>query len=411
MQFSKLQLNVRSFLDKKHFFLIAYFCFLLGFFVVPSTHWHNNFFYVFLLFPYLITFRTKNIRIFRRSKIWILSLVLAGYMCLTLLWADNSAAEDYIYYLRRPVYIFVFLSLTIELVRKYPKFTSHLFVLLCWVASITGVASAVWFYSSHSFPTARLAHFGDQLRNAVAGGNVYGMMAIICCFYVLKRREAHTAIYTGILSVIFFSAVLTWSRAPLAALFGTLLIAGIIARDKTVIGIVSVFTIIGVLMYFHVEGVKETIFRAGAWFVRKELWEQSLVRVWEAPFFGEGISANRRFTISDGSTWNHSHNVYIATALYGGLTGLFLFLAVILVGVWQSILCFHRQREVTYVALLVYACACMMFANHRVISHPDAIWLYFWLPLAILAAKEISNYKDRAGIPSKRVECVVPERG
>jgi len=196
----------------------------------------------------------------------------------------------------------------------------------------------------------------------------------------------------------------------LAALFGTLLIAGITVRDKRVIGIVSVVAIIGGLMCFDVEGVKDAIFKARGSFVRIEIWEQTLLRVREAPFFGEGISADRRVTI-DGSTWNHSHNVYIATALYGGLTGLFLFLAVILVGVWQSILCFHRQREVTYVALLVYACSCMMFANYRVISDPDVIWLYFWLPLAILAAKEISNYKDRAGIPSKRVECVVPERG
>jgi hypothetical protein len=36
----------------------------------------------------------------------------------------------------------------------------------------------------------------------------------------------------------------------------------------------------------------------------------------------------------------------------------------------------------------------MMSGNHTVISHPDAIWIYFWLPLAILAAKETSKYED-----------------
>jgi hypothetical protein len=67
-------------------------------------------------------------------------------------------------------------------------------------------------------------------------------------------------------------------------------------------------TIIGVVMYFHMEGVKETILRPGAWSIRVEIWEQTLARVREALFFGEGISTDRGFILSDGSTWNHSRN-------------------------------------------------------------------------------------------------------
>jgi O-antigen ligase len=228
------------------------------------------------------------------------------------------------------------------------------------------------------------------------------MVAIIGCFYVLKRREAHTGIYAGILSVILSSAVLTWSRGPLVALFGTLLIAGIIARDKRVVGIASFVAIIGGLMCFDVEGVKEMIFRAESGLYRVERWEQTLLRVREAPFFGEGISADRRITVSSGSTWNHSHNVYLATTLYGGLTGLILFLALLVVGLWRSIVCFRREEEFTYVGLLLFAFICMIFGNYRVISHPDAIWIYFWLPLAILAAKETSEYEDVGIRPEQR---------
>ena len=396
MTFSESKQNIISFWERKNLFLITYFCFFLGFFVVPSTHWHNNLFYFFVLFPYLVTFtfRTKSIKIFCRSKIWVLSLVLAGYMCLTLLWAQDAVFDDYLYYLRRPLYLFVLLSLTIELVLRYPSFIDDLFVFLCWTAAITGIISIFWFYSAHSFPIARLRHFGDQLQNPVAGASVYGMVAIICYFYVLKREKAHIWIYTGILVVVFSSAILTWSRAPLAALFTSFLIGTISIRDKRFLGIVICVTAICGLMWFYVEGVKETITRPGALRIRMEIWEQTLLRIKEALFFGEGISTDTRFTISDGSIWNHPHNVYLATALYGGLTGFFLFLALVVVGLWQSILCFRREKDVTYVVLLLYALTCMMSGNYRVISHPDAIWIYFWLPLALLAAKETTRCKD-----------------
>jgi O-antigen ligase len=178
--------------------------------------------------------------------------------------------------------------------------------------------------------------------------------------------------------------------------------AGIMTRDKRAIGIVTMVAIIGGLMFFNAEGVREMILRAKSGLHRVEIWEQTLLRVRESLFFGEGISADRRFTILDGSTWNHSHSVYLATALCGGITGLILFLALLLVGLWRSIVCFRQEEEFTYVGLLLFSSMCMMFGNYRVISHPDAIWIYFWLPLAILAAKETSEYGDFVIEPEKR---------
>ena len=178
MKFSELQLTIRSFLEQKHYFFITYFLFFLGFFVFPSTHWHNNFFYGIILFPYLVTLQPKRIRLICRSNIWILSMCIGGYMCLTLLWADNAVFKNYIYYLRRLVYLFVFLSLTIDLVLRYPKFIDYLFTFLCWTAAITAVASILWFYSSYSFPRDRLFFIGDQVQNPVVGASVYGMVTL-----------------------------------------------------------------------------------------------------------------------------------------------------------------------------------------------------------------------------------------
>ena len=81
MKISELQCTIRSFLENKHYFFIAYFFFMLCFFIVPSTHLHNNLFYGLILLPYLVTLQLKRIKLIYRSKLWLLSMVLAIYMC------------------------------------------------------------------------------------------------------------------------------------------------------------------------------------------------------------------------------------------------------------------------------------------------------------------------------------------
>jgi len=366
--------------------LITYFFFLLGFFVIPSTHWHNNIFYGLILFPYLVTLRLKRIQLICRSNLWILSMGLAIYM------SENAVFKDYVYYLRRPVYLFVFLSLTIELVLKYPKFIDYLFIFLCWVAAITAIVSMIWFFFSSSFPMSRLRFLGDQVQNPVVGASVYGMVALCCCFHVLKTKKSYAWIYTGLSVVILFSAALTQSRGPLGALLITFLIGAIITKNKNLLVIVLCVILFGGLMFFYIEGIKEMIIRRGSSY-RFEIWQQALARIQEAPFFGNGISTDNTFIMADGTKWNHPHNVYLSTTLYGGLTGLLLLLILQGLVLWEGFLCFFRENDFTYVALLLFAFICITTMNYRVISHPDALWIYFWLPLALLAAKKLSSDK------------------
>jgi len=372
--------------------LITYFFFLLGFFVIPSTHWHNNIFYGLILFPYLVTLRLKRIQLICQSNLWILSMVLSIYMCLTLLWAENVGFKDYVYHLRRLVYLFVFLSLTIELVLRYPKFIDGLFIFLCWVAAITTIVSIFWFYSSISFHLQRLNYLGDQVRNPVVGASVYGMVAIVCCFHFLKTKKLYTWIYTVLSVVILFSLALTQSRGPLGALLITFLIGAIIARNKKLLASVLCVILIGGLMFFYIEGFKGIIIKRGLSY-RFEIWDQTLTKIKEAPLFGNGISTDNAFIMADGKKVNHPHNVYLGTTLYGGLIGLFLLLILQALTLWEGFLCFLRENDFTYVALLFFAFICITIMNDRVINHPDALWIYFWLPLALLAGKKLSRDK------------------
>jgi len=36
---------------------------------------------------------------------------------------------------------------------------------------------------------------------------------------------------------------------------------------------------------------------------------------------------------------------------------------------------------------------CITTVNYRAMNHPDAFWMYFWLPVALLAGKKLSSDK------------------
>lgn len=392
MKFLNLQHTIRSFLEKKHFFFITYFLFLLGFFVFPSTHWHSNFFYAIILFPYLITLQFKRIQLISRSNLWVLSMVFASYMCLTLLWADNVGFKDYVYHLRRLIYLFVFLSLTIELVLRYPKFIDCLFTFLCWIAAITAVISIIWFFITNSFPKSRLGFLGGQVQNPVEGAIVYGMVALCCCFHGLKTKKSSAWIYAGLTMVILVSVALTQGRTPLGSLFVTFLIGAIITRNKKLFVIVLSVILFGVLMVFYLEGIKEIITRRGFSY-RFEVWQQTLPIIKEAFLFGEGISTEIKFIMSNGKTLNHCHSVYLGITLHGGFIGLFMFFIIQAFSLWESFLYFLRENDFTYTAVLLFSFICITTVNYRALNHPDAFWMYFWFPLALLAGKKLSSDK------------------
>ncbi|MBW2090105.1 MAG: O-antigen ligase family protein [Deltaproteobacteria bacterium] len=219
---------------------------------------------------------------------------------------------------------------------------------------------------------------GDQVRNSVVGANVCGMVTLVCFFHVIKSKESYVWIYTVLSVVILFSVVLTQSRGPLGALLITFLIGAVLTRNKKILCTILCVILIGGVMFFTIDEIREMITRRGFSY-RLEIWQQILLRIKEALFFGEGISTENIFIMADGSKWNHPHNVYLATALYGGLIGLFLLFILQAVALWEGFRCFLRKNDFTFVALFLFAFICITTANYRVISHPDAIWIYLFI--------------------------------
>ena len=380
-----LRSEIVGVLERNHVYWLLYGLFILGFFVSPSVRWHNNFYYALIIPLYLISLRKGKFQIFFHSKIWLLSMLLALYFFLTVFWAQNPGEEGVLYYLRRPVYLFVFLSLTMELVLRYPKFVDHLFVFVAWVGTIMAVISIFCFYASASFPAARLVHFADQLHGEIEGGIIHGMIALVIYFYILKRVGGYwKALYFIFMGILLGAALLSQSRGPVGSLLIAFFAGALITRDKKLLISFGCAMVIIIALFLNVEPFQKAVTQRG-WSARIELGQKILARADNSIYFGKGISTNNDFVISSGKKLPHTHNVYLGALLYGGIAGLLLFLGLLALAFLQALKHFYISGDIVWFLLILFAAACIVTGQDKLLTHPNSMWLFFWLPLGLVA--------------------------
>jgi O-antigen ligase len=105
--------------------------------------------------------------------------------------------------------------------------------------------------------------------------------------------------------------------------------------------------------------------------------------------FGHGLLIRYSLVIADGGKIDDPHNLYIETWLVGGLTGLGLLFALIGRSVWQGYRYFIREKNITYLVLVIFASICAFTDSAKIIDHPWPFYFYFWFPIALLAAYEL----------------------
>lgn len=393
-----MRFKIVSFLERNHIYLILYGFFLLGFFTFPSVHWHNKFYYALIIPLYLISLNKGKFQIFLHSKIWVLSMILALYLFMTIFWAQNPEDDGILYYLRRPLYLFVFLSLAMELVLRYPKFIDYLFVLFAWAGTIMAVISIFCFYTSAPFPAARLVHFADQLHGAIEGGIIHGMIAMIIYFHILKRVGGYwKALYFIFMGILLGAALLSQSRGALGALLIVFFAGALITRDKKMLVSFGCAMAIMIALFLNVESFQKAVTQRG-WSYRIELGQKIIARANGSLYFGKGISTNNDFVISSGKKLPHTHNVYLGALLYGGIAGLLLFLGLLALAFRQALKYFFISGDIIYFLLILFAAVCIVTGQDKLLTHPNSMWLFFWLPLGLLAGLLCRTEKEETPV-------------
>ena len=391
--------TIRQGIATKNILSITFLLFLTGFFFFPDPNPHKLFFYIAVLPPFLLTLTRSDIRHLLDSKLAILCLIYWLYSFLTITWNPDTDAADVGKHLLRLINTACFFGIVLHLMRITPGYDRVLFKWLCWIAAGSAVFSIVYFYSSHPFPHVRLKNC-CHLHHAILGASAYGLVAVICFYRLIFEPDRNRRrLYRLIFFILLADMLLTKSRGPLLALVISVG-AGELLREN--IKPIALLAVIGIgyvlLVYLDVIQLSDFFTRNTLFSYRLEIWRLTWEKILTAPWFGHGINSDETVLLSVGEYAHHPHNVYLASLLHGGLVGGLLLLAICLASLVEGLKQARSRHQVIYLAMLVFGLVSMLTEGHQLITNPRPLWLFFWFPIAVLAAKQLA---PRAQHPAK----------
>jgi O-antigen ligase len=87
----------------------------------------------------------------------------------------------------------------------------------------------------------------------------------------------------------------------------------------------------------------------------------------------------------------------LATARDGGLVGLALHIAILIVALRKAIQAENSSLSSFYLSALLFGFLIMSIDKDQLIDRPRELWLFFWLPLAILLADDFDTESHDSG--------------
>jgi len=384
--------KIKEVLRKVKWLQLSYLLFVVGFFFMRSSKWHNNLYYAMVLAPFLLSFKWIRLDAFVRSKTYVLSIAYLVFLYITLFWAQAHALSDFSKYGFRLLYVFVFLTVTIDLAQKYPDFLRRLFMCLCWAAAFAGCISILIYLKNYPVPDARLWNIGRAYHPNQAA-SVYCLVIIICYYGFLKgKKEKYHHVYWGMTAVMLAVVVLTKSRGPTLAIGITIFFCSLLGRNKRTVTLATVlFFLVGVWAIINVDILCNLFERGDS--ARLEIWRLSLERSSNAVWLGHGISVKSSLSLANGENVHHPHNLFAANLFYGGLVGTVFLMLLIGYALYCAFLHYQESKDPMLMAMIIFSVVCGLTDNDKLLCHPRPIWLFFWLPIALVSIKELSLRK------------------
>jgi O-antigen ligase len=233
---------------------------------------------------------------------------------------------------------------------------------------------------------------------------MYGIIAIACTYLVLHQRAVKiNLLYLGPLLACLSYMLLAQSRGPLLSFTVSMLAWQLSAwllhkegshkhRNRPLVVLALLSVLISALIIVNPEYFKLVFLRKISYQYRLDIWEQLLIRIKNAPWFGHGLNADPRTEVSIGVIWQHPHSVYVATLLYGGIVGLLLLIAVVISGLWKGFGRVRQPMNLMAASMVLYGALCIAPNGNMLIHHPKPFWLFFWFPLALVVASELPDH-------------------
>lgn len=377
---------------------LSYTLFLAGFFCIANAVDLYKFYLVALLLPGILI-AGNTLWSLRKSALLYAILLYVGYMFMTSLWSIEFSPTE----LKRTFWIsasiIMFSLITVHIRHHYSNTYDGILKTTCFLTAIAAITSMVAWYSKNPFPWSRMngISFMDN-PNSIAFA--YGFFTLLSSHYALKSETLRSrSLFISISIVLMVSVLLTQSRAgALATVAAVALLCIHMLGRKSIILIITIFGALATATYLVAPSdlLSQQIHRGLP--ERPGIWKTVAEQVSNAPIFGNGLQ-KELLVDEQGSVSiaNYAHNAMLATARDGGFVGLSLHLAILIIALRRAIQVDNSSMSSLYLSALLFGFIVMTFDKDQLIDRPRELWLFFWLPLAILLAEDFDTESDDPG--------------
>ena len=385
---SNIVSSIRYKLQKTKFLGYTYLIFLAGFFFSPDNHLHRNYFYLFVIVPFLIGLDSSFIRNCIRSKLFQQSILFLLYFWASMFWTDTNLSSEQYYDLSRYfLMLVIFLMVTMMLSSISDESFNKIKFWLCSAACISAIIMVLIFYDSKNFPRTRLIGYFEYTQNPNQASMYFGFIGILAFHSILCSKYTwHKIFYWFVFMTLFVYILLCQSRGPLLAFITALVMGSIFGKNWKVIGIfITLFIVFMVFLDFYDLGIRSFYERGLS--LRLIFWKGAIKHISEAPLFGKGWFADVDMLIGN-HRWS-PHNLLLLVSAKSGVIGGGLLLLLILTTFVHSYKYFVASGNWIFISIFVYFIICMTFDYTHILYKPNLGWIIFWMPIALIAGEEI----------------------
>jgi O-antigen ligase len=361
--------------------LAAYGTFLCSYFIFQDYSDPYRFFarVVFVLGIFVVL---GSIREFWRHALFQVLAVYMLYLLLSGFWSDPLDWYRFGQKFTISLYLLSFIAITHFLIRWDGDWYQRMLQICVLVAAVAALVSLLVFYRENPFPDTRLVGIGS-LTNVNEFANVYGIFALLAMGFALRTRKLVYKLPFLFAVVVFICfAWFGQSRTAFTSMMLALLVLmGLMLKRGRMLYSAILAVAAGTLAVVFPDMVEQALLRGPG--LRPEIWAQIWDEAKTAPFAGHGLVSPVSIE-AGGQLFETVHNAYLQVFWQGGVIGLGLFLAVLVVAFRHAWWRGRQQGDYTVFCILVFTACIMMTGVDTLIGRPRDQWMLFWLPLALL---------------------------
>jgi len=348
-----------------------------AFFLLPTNVAVNKTFYLFVAPLTLLALgATDYARLWHHTTLrWIVAFI--AFLTLSAAWTSGEPAEP-------PRELLSFgVSTTIFVLLICACDLAWIDRLHEWCASIATVhvcvISIAW-YTNHTI-TEPLEAFG-RLDHPLELASIYASIAAMSLVRYAQAPSPRRSPYLLTVIACVVAILLTGRRGPLVAFAVVGLLAVAYQRSAHAAKLILALLIgCSALLMLEPALIDQLTQRGTS--LRPAIWIEGWQRIRDdgAWIFGNGSGASTALEVNNFAV-RHYHDLFLSTMFYGGLVGTALLCGMLALTLIDGL---RVPAAQPWLAAFCVGVGCLLTNGDRLVIHPHPVWLYFWLPMSVVA--------------------------